>query len=125
MDFLAWHPTKHDTLLTYSNDKTVRLWNTKQRAILQSYTVKGEAVSLCWATDGRSFALGDKEDTVTFIETEKGQKFERTFPYEVNEMIFREHRGKTYLFLTTGTQGGQSGGRLEYFEYKFPDLIPM
>ncbi|GAU93988.1 hypothetical protein RvY_05837 [Ramazzottius varieornatus] len=124
IDQLAWHPIKPDILLTYSADRVVRLWNVKQRKALQSYSIKADALCVAWAPDGKTFAVGDKDDVLTFYEVEKGQKVDRQFGYEINEFVFRESNGSIYLFLTTGTTAGH-GGRLEYFEYAFPELRPI
>ena len=121
IDQLAWHPTKPEILLTYCADRVVRLWNVRQRKALQSYSIKADAICVAWAPDGKTFAIGDKEDILTFYEVERGQKVDRQFSYEINEFMFRESNNTTYLFLTTGTSAGH-GGRLEYFQYKFPEL---
>lgn len=113
-----------DQLVTCSCDKTVKVWNTKNRGIIYSIQVRSEVINLSWAPDGKTFVFGDKDDTLTFCDPDKGAKFEKKFSYEVNEMVFFQRKEIVYLFLATGTPMGY-GGRLEYFEYKFPELQSM
>ena len=61
----------------------------------------GENINICWSPDGRTIAVGNKEDLVTFIDGKsfKARKDEQ-FKFEVNEISWN-NRGDLF-FLTSG-----------------------
>lgn len=63
----------------------------------------GENINIRWSPDGKTIAVGNKEDLVTFIDTHTGLKFiEKQFPYEVNEISWNNNGN---LFFITNGQG--------------------
>ena len=60
-----------------------------------------ENINIAWAPDGKTIAVGNKEDLVTFIDA-KSHKIvrEEQFKFEVNEISWS--RPSDLLFLTNG-----------------------
>ena len=60
-----------------------------------------ENINIAWAPDGKTIAVGNKEDLVTFIDA-KSHKIvrEEQFKFEVNEISW--NRPSDLLFLTNG-----------------------
>ena len=69
MDQLGWHPSNPDLLATASGDKTVKLWDSKSHKCVTTINTKGENINICWSPDGKTIAVGNKEDLVTFIDS--------------------------------------------------------
>jgi THO complex subunit 3 len=65
------------------------------------YIFSGENININWAPDGKTIAVGNKEDLVTFIDykTHKTKKDEQ-FKFEVNE--FSWNNDGDLFFLTSG-----------------------
>jgi THO complex subunit 3 len=95
VDQLCWHPTNPDLLATASGDKTVRIYDCRsmksiktidtpgsqhyltrfrQDSILTNNLFSGENINICWSADGKSIAVGNKDDLIAFIDT-------RTYKY--------------------------------------------
>ncbi len=68
MDQLCWHPSHPDLLATASGDKSVRIWDGRQSKCAANIHTKGENINIDWAPDGKTIAVGNKEDLVTFID---------------------------------------------------------
>lgn len=65
--------------------------------------VIGENINIRWSPDGKTIAVGNKEDLVTFIDTRTCQKIvEKQFNYEVNEIGWNNSGN---LFFITNGQG--------------------
>jgi len=103
VDQLGWHPTSPDLLATASGDKTVKVWDSKVNKCLNTISTKGENINICWAPDGKTIAVGNKEDLVTFIDTRTYKvKAEKQFRFEVNELSWNL---ESDLFYITNGQG--------------------
>ena len=141
VDQLIWHPTDPDLLATASGDRTVRIWdyrsaksvatvNTKgnnERNSLKMITMNacfppGENINITWSPDGKTLAVGNKEDLISFIDV-KTHKIIREeqfkvlkrkvlsfttlqsfikFQFEVNELAWNKEGD---LFFLTNGQG--------------------
>jgi len=103
VDQLRWHPTNPELLATASGDKTVRIWDARTSKCIATIPTKGENININWAPDGKTIAVGNKEDLVTFIDT-KTQKIrsEERFRFEVNEISWNKEND---LFFLTNGQG--------------------
>ena len=101
VDQLCWHPADPQLLATASGDKTVRLWDSRSNRCIGSVPTKGENINIDWSPDGRTIAVGNKEDLVTFIDF-KTQKIvrEEPFKFEVNELSW--NNANDLFFLTNG-----------------------
>lgn len=102
VDQLCWHPSNPDLLATASLDKTVRLWDTRRSNSVQTFNTKGENINICWSPDGKTIAVGNKDDLVTFIDYKnRKQMVEQPFKFEVNEISW--NNDNDLFFLTSGT----------------------
>jgi len=108
VDQLIWHPTEPDLLATASGDKTVRIWDSRSDKSIKGKSVatintKGENINITWSPDGKTLAVGNKEDLISFIDV-KTQKIirEEQFKFEVNELAWNK---KGDLFFLTNGQG--------------------
>ena len=103
VDQLRWHPLHPDLLATASGDKTVRIWDSRTSKCITNISTKGENININWSPDGKTIAVGNKEDLVTFIDV-KAQKIKREeqFRFEVNEISWNKEND---LFFLTNGQG--------------------
>lgn len=84
MDQLCWHATNADLLSTASGDKTVRIWDIRAGKCSTVTNTKGENINITWSPDGKTIAVGNKEDLVTFIDTRTNKiRAEEQFNFEV------------------------------------------
>lgn len=70
VDTLRWHPDNPELLATASGDKTVRIWDSRTSKCVANIATKGENINISWSADGKTLAVGNKEDLVTFIDTQ-------------------------------------------------------
>lgn len=62
---------------------------------------KGENINITWSPDGRTIAVGNKEDLITFIDMRTLKPIsEQQFNFEVNEMSWNNE--SDLFFLTNG-----------------------
>lgn len=102
VDQLCWHPKLPDILGTASLDKTVRFWDVRTNRCVSTIATKGENINMCWSPDGKTVAVGDKQDLVTFIDFRaKKIRQEQKFAFEVNEISW--NNDNDLFFLTSGT----------------------
>lgn len=47
-----------------SGDKTVRIWDARIGKSIANISTKGENINISWAKDGKTIAVGNKEDLV-------------------------------------------------------------
>jgi THO complex subunit 3 len=101
VDQLTWDPTHADSLATASGDKTVRLWDVRSGKTSQQFNMPGENINITWSPDGKSIAVGNRDDQLSFIDLRTNKVVgEKKFTYEVNEI--RYDTSGDYLFVTTG-----------------------
>eukprot|EP00093_Oithona_nana_P014724 14724.XXX_470446_471420_1 [CDS] Oithona nana genome sequencing. len=101
VDQLCWHPTNPDLLATASGDKTVRIWESRSSKALATIQTKGENINIAWSSDGKTLAVGNKEDLVTFIDVQTHKIIlEEQFKFEVNEISW--NKNSDLFFLTNG-----------------------
>lgn len=102
VDQLCWFPQSAHQLCTASLDRTVRLWDSRTSKSTSIISTKGENINICMSPDGRSIAVGNKEDVVTLIDVRAGRiRAEHAFKFEVNELSW--NHDATALFLTSGS----------------------
>jgi WD40 repeat protein len=115
---LAWGPTASGLLASGSNDKTVRLWNTKTGQPGREFTETGEtaALSLAWSPDGRMLASGHYDDRIRIWQISNGKLIhtleERGSPPQVtslawasNDSLIASGRGNHTLQLWSPKTG--------------------
>jgi THO complex subunit 3 len=103
VDQLCWHPSNPDLLATASGDKSIRIWDTKSYKPITSIPTKGENINICWSPDGKTIAVGNKDDLVTFVDSRTYKvKAEKQFKYEVNELTWNK---ESDLFFFTNGEG--------------------
>jgi len=101
VDQLVWHPSDPDLLATASGDRTVRIWDYRTAKSIANVSTKGENINVTWSPDGKSLAVGNKDDLITFVDV-KSQKIRREeqFKFEVNEIAW--NKNSDLFFLTNG-----------------------
>ncbi|KAJ3033078.1 hypothetical protein HDV00_006810 [Rhizophlyctis rosea] len=119
---LAWDPVHADLLATACTDKSIRIWDVRT-AKSTTIPTSGENINVTWSPDGKFIAVGNKEDTVSFIDPRGGadakQKtyVKQSLRYdgvEINEITW--NHGGDLFFMTTGQ------GKIKILD--FPDLKP-
>lgn len=62
---------------------------------------QGENINIAWSPDGKTIAVGNKEDLITFIDTRTNKiRVEEPFSFEVNEISW--NNTNDLFFLTNG-----------------------
>ena len=85
VDQLIWHPTDPDLLATASGDRTVRIWDYRSAKSVTTVNTKGENINITWSPDGKTLAVGNKEDLISFIDV-KSHKIIREEQFKVCEI---------------------------------------
>lgn len=71
---------------------------------------EGENINICWSPDGNSIAVGDKNDTISIIDTRTNKiSDKRKHPVEVNEIAW--NNANNQFFVTTGQ------GTIKVYDY--------
>lgn len=62
---------------------------------------EGENINICWSPDGTHIAVGDKNDTISIIDSRTHKIIDkRKHPFEVNEIAW--NNANNQFFVTTG-----------------------
>eukprot|EP01104_Vermistella_antarctica_P015042 TRINITY_DN4856_c0_g1_i1.p1 TRINITY_DN4856_c0_g1~~TRINITY_DN4856_c0_g1_i1.p1 ORF type:complete len:314 (-),score=36.16 TRINITY_DN4856_c0_g1_i1:103-1044(-) len=69
---LSWSPTNANLLATASSDKSVRLWDVRNGSCLHTVTTPGGNINVSWHPSGSPLVVGNKADTLSFIDPSKG-----------------------------------------------------
>ncbi|CAI5998145.1 unnamed protein product [Closterium sp. NIES-64] len=102
VDNLCWDPLHPDLLASASQDKSVRIWDTRSARCQQSVTLKGENINVTYKPDGTHIAVGNSADELTILDVRKLKPIhKRKFTYELNEFAW-DRTGSIFL-VTTGT----------------------
>ncbi|XP_044538721.1 THO complex subunit 3-like [Gracilinanus agilis] len=116
IDQLCWHPSNPDLFVTASGDRSVRIWDVRQKRCVGNIRTKGENMNICWSPDGLTIAVGNRNDVITFIDARTHRvKAEEHFKYEVNEISWNNENN--LFFLTNGN------GFITILSY--PELKPV
>lgn len=103
VDQLVWHPSDPELLATASGDRTVRIWESRSSKAVATINTKGENINIDWAPDGKTIAVGNKEDLVSFIDVRTHKIIaDQQFKFEVNEISWNK---ESNLFFLTNGQG--------------------
>lgn len=103
VDQLVWHPSDPELLATASGDRTVRIWESRSSKAVATINTKGENINIAWAPDGKTIAVGNKEDLVSFIDVRTHKIIaDQQFKFEVNEISWNK---ESNLFFLTNGQG--------------------
>lgn len=101
VDQLSWHPMDPELLATASGDRTVRIWESRSSKAIATISTKGENINIAWAPNGKTIAVGNKEDLVSFIDVRTNKIIgEEQFKFEVNEISW--NNDSNLFFLTNG-----------------------
>lgn len=72
---VQWHPRNKDLLVSSSFDKTIIVWNAKQRKLNNIKTLRchaGAIKDLKWMKNGNQLISASYDKTVNFLDVEKG-----------------------------------------------------
>lgn len=72
IDRLVWDPSNADVLATGSIDKTIRIWDIRQKSSTHTVDVGAAVLNMAWKADGSCIAVGTKSDTISFIDPRGG-----------------------------------------------------
>lgn len=101
IDQLGWHPSNSSTLATAASDKTVRIWDSRAAKSVAKIATPGENINIVWSRDGKTIAVGNKNEMVSMIDVRRGKIMRKVrFQCEVNEMVW--HPKQDLLMLATG-----------------------
>lgn len=104
VDQLTWHSTVPDLVATASEDKTIRIWDTKIYKHVSTISTRGENINITWSNDGHTIAVGNKEDLITFIDTRTNKILvEKKFDFEVNEIMWNNAGNQMYMTSGQGS----------------------
>ena len=114
IDQLCWDPSNPELLATASGDRTVRLWDARAGKQLQSISTSGENINIAWSPCGRYIAVGNRENSLSFIDTRamagseaKARVVKRKkFQYEVNEFAWTSNGSYLFISMTTSPDHG-------------------
>ena len=85
------------------NNLLVRIWESRSSKAAATISTKGENINIAWAPDGKTIAVGNKEDLVSFIDVRTHKIIaEEQFKFEVNEISWNK---ESNLFFLTNGQG--------------------
>ncbi|KAI8377876.1 WD40-repeat-containing domain protein [Radiomyces spectabilis] len=116
VDQLDWDPTHPDRLATASCDKTVRIWDQRSGKCTAVVQTGGENINICWSPDGNHIAVGDKNDTISIIDTRTNTTVKtQKHNVEVNEIAW--NNANNLFFVTTGQ------GTVKTYEYPSLKLL--
>ena len=114
VDYLCWNPKSDHSLATASSDKTVRIWDTKSGHCIKSIPTSGENINIKWHPSGKIIAVGDTDDTASFIDTRTNRiLFKYQFENEVNEIAWSAAGD---YFLASGA-GSSRSGQITMFKF--------
>ena len=93
VDQLAWDPSHSDKLCTVSVDKTVKFWDVRTpKNATCSLDTQGENINICWGPDGKTLAIGNRDDVVTIVDVRGGGNKKpfilKTIPFDVEVPLF-------------------------------------
>jgi len=102
---VCWHPTNPDLLVSPSEDKSVRLWDTRTGSCAANLDGKYEGFTSTWHPDGNTIICGGKAsdtmDVLLLIDARKPKiKKIVKFHYIVNEISFNKEGN--HFYLTSG-----------------------
>ncbi|CAL6419863.1 unnamed protein product [Bathycoccus prasinos] len=95
---LRFSPIHTDELVSVSSDKTVKFWDVRQKKEVQSIPTHGENINVAWSPNGKTVCVGDKNDTLTFIDcttmravkTASGKEVEVRHRKPISRKVFKE-----------------------------------
>ncbi|KAJ3281767.1 hypothetical protein HK104_011283 [Borealophlyctis nickersoniae] len=109
VDQLCWDPIHPEALVTASTDKSIRIWDLREAPYKSRQIVtSGENINVCWSPDGKTIAVGNKEDRISFIDPRGGSDGKNKYIWhdlhydgvEINEISW--NWAGDLFFMTTG-----------------------
>lgn len=98
---LRFEPSNGQTLATVSADKTAKVWDVRSGRCAATVTTQGELMNVAWSPDGRFFAVGNRNDVISMVDTKTMTVvWEHKYKFEVNQMMWN-HSGNEF-FMATG-----------------------
>lgn len=119
---LCWNPTHPNYVATASTDRSVRIWDTRQRSENSTgdcVATSGENINIAWSPDGRHIAVGNDEDCVTIIDSRKLQVLtQKKYSFQVNE--FGWNPSSSHFFMTAfgADAANKSTGTFEILNFE-------
>ncbi|KNC85727.1 hypothetical protein SARC_02101 [Sphaeroforma arctica JP610] len=88
VEHMSFNPKIYNQLFTCSQDKSVRLWDTKTATCTNNTATKGENIFSAWSPDGKYIAFVNSNDVLTVVDVRKMDTPVKTqsFNDEVNQL---------------------------------------
>lgn len=105
IDTICWNPVETTQLASASIDKHVKVWDVRKGdSPVGSTRLRGESMTACWSNDGKTIAVVDRSDLISFIDTRAGFKIakDHKLQFEVGEMAWNM---ESDLFFVTSADG--------------------
>uniref|UniRef100_A0A914XIJ5 Translation initiation factor beta propellor-like domain-containing protein n=1 Tax=Plectus sambesii TaxID=2011161 RepID=A0A914XIJ5_9BILA len=113
VDQVAWNWTNPDLLASASGDKSIRVWDLRQKKTQASLSTKSQNINVVWSPCGTYIVYGDKDDKLHLVDMRVVKTLHtEAFKQETNEFAF-EHSGQ-FMYVASGL------GRV--FIYKMPEM---
>ena len=132
VDALAWSPEDRHLLAAASSDGSIRFWDTRDgggRAAEQALLLQGcdGALSMSWAPDGRTIAVGTRDDRLVLVDARRASVVARRAaqlsstvqPFEMNQLAWAPAGPAAgLLFVSAGpkTEADTYTGRVDVLQ---------
>eukprot|EP01026_Neomeris_dumetosa_P039075 TRINITY_DN32002_c0_g1_i2.p1 TRINITY_DN32002_c0_g1~~TRINITY_DN32002_c0_g1_i2.p1 ORF type:complete len:343 (-),score=21.58 TRINITY_DN32002_c0_g1_i2:243-1202(-) len=101
IDHLMWDPSHDKILATTALDKTVRIWDLREAKVnCNTIHTPGSNMYVAWHPNGWQLAVGNKQNSICFLDTRKNKIFKKhQFDFEVDQIGFA-NQGHCFLMAT-------------------------
>jgi THO complex subunit 3 len=90
IDDLAWHPTNDTIFVSASNDKTIKVWDSKTTQLTKTERTSQGNINLCFSPDGKTLAVSNVKEELIFYDFPnfKAIRSPLKFKFEINQFVW-------------------------------------